>query len=198
MSVISIDPGTNFCGVAVWEPLAQGRETGRLIACFPIIAPSDSHYRMAFRRIVHIYDRLAEKLDALDLGAGPHTLVAEHLVGHGVPPDAALDLLVITLRQFAGERGYTFLEVAPHTWREVAVLRGDAGAGYTAKEAVKWALEAKLPQLRGLANEPGGMDALEAAGIGLWYCDRLRLMGRMGAGAVGVMPGRRPARKRGA
>lgn len=168
--IVAVDPGTSKCGVAVWEPGTRPR----LVACFALTPPLRPEFRFAFRRIAWLYERFTANMEALDLlgGGSNNVLVAEHLKGAGVQPSPALELTIITFRQWASERGWRYQEYAPQEWRQTVALRG---MGEPNKAQVRAVMEMTVPELRWLAEVKGGMDAIEAAAIGQYHAERMRV-----------------------
>lgn len=177
--IIAVDPGTVRCGVAVWEP---GRNP-HLVACFAMTPPRTQHFRLAFRRIAWLWERFTANVYALDMGSGSgHTLVVEHLRGSSVPLNPALDLVITSLRQWADEHQFAYQEYSPRQWRTVVALKG---AGEPDKEGVRFVMEARYPELRALREVDGGMDAIEAAAIGLHHAELQRVGMTTTAAAIG-------------
>lgn len=192
-AVIGVDPGTSKMGVAIWQPAADYHGEPELRACFPLVTPTGGRYRIVAWRIVWMLWRLGRELESHGIsesgnGSGT-TLVMEHLTGHAIDPAPQLDTMIASLHQWARGRGWRHVEYPPNVWRAVVRMKGVRDS----KEVVRWAMEAKVPALRGLAGVTGGMDAIEAAGIGLYHCDLLRLEQGAQSHAEGQQAGRRRA-----
>ena len=166
--IVAVDPGSHFAGVSVWD--TELPESQALLAVHPLVAndaPSPVRVWQLFSAITHIaYEHLWEAKPG-------NVLVAEHLKGRGVQPAPELDVICRGLQQWSETWGFKYVEYKPLQWHRAVMVSGMLPGD---KGAIVWAMTARFPQLKGLVNQPGGEDAIEAAAIGLHHWSQMRLL----------------------
>lgn len=162
--ILAVDPGTYTAGAALWD--TQRPEQDALLDVWPIELPESVS---AWTRIQRFQDYL--KGHAF-LHGSPGLIVCEWLTGRNVPRDVELDAAVLMVRGLAEDMGARFTVTRPQEWRQSCAV---AGVVPRSKEDVRFALEARFPTLSVFRDQPAGLDAVEAVGIGLyaWSLERL-------------------------
>lgn len=177
-TLLALDPASHITGMAVWSLDFTVPEPSRLLHCSALVAPDAE----PFTRVTWLRQELLKRL--ADYGLRPTILVQEHLIGAHVRKAFSLETAVSGFRALADEQGWRYIECQPNVWRQVVQLRR---SNRVDKEQVRWVMEARIPQLAELRDVKGGMDAVEAAAIGLYMSDQLRL---------GLVPRDKQAKKR--
>lgn len=156
--ILAIDPSSTSCGVCLLS------NRGEVLDCRALRPPQ---HRYTLDRVLWLHGQLEGLITLHRLPSnGTVTLATEHLVGSTVRTATALDFVILHLRQWARAHRWQWAKYTPQQWRQVAQIAG--AAAQTKNDVLAWALLVR-PQLAAVANEPGGMDAIEAFGIGMYH-----------------------------